>query len=550
MSCCLTIAPILVGGGSSRIVTGLGTAARPRCGAAICSRRRRLPVHALRHGPTARTQSVPWSSMRRRRLAPGPGPVDVVVGVRRRLLARPGRQSALRDRLRRAGRRARRQTTKPPTARRRSRRRRTICRGGTARRGSSATPPCSRCRGVTAGLRQLRRRPRSDQQRHRNREHRRGAGARGADTAGRRAAGDDHGSGSAVVDAAADVAVPRRRRRAQDASDRGGRPSRHRHLGRAGLPRPVRPPGDARPGAVRSGDDPVANLGAHHADRHHQLHRAPSRPATRPTTTRTPPRTSNGCAASGTMPTIALLGIGNGAQVASLTPDRTPTRSRGWCSTLPAAARRSQPRPRWSNASRANRPRWTPGPRSASPPNCPLAPDPKGAIDACCRPRETADGPGRCGGGRRSPTPSPPALAYPRAIGSTPATTSAAAVAAARSATPTEMTNLITAAEALRQTDGQFVNCCSDCTETGRPRTGSASSWSPGASSTHSSACRRRAQSGQVPELAERIGAAGPEGPQDSGAAARCAERPDRRQRGRRRRRPRPSSTPARRASG
>ena len=39
-------------------------------------------------------------------------------------------------------------------------------------------------------------------------------------------------------------------RRAQDAADRGGGPPRHRHVGRAGLPRPVRPPGDARPGAV------------------------------------------------------------------------------------------------------------------------------------------------------------------------------------------------------------------------------------------------------------------------------------------------------------
>ncbi len=167
-----------------------------------------------------------------------------------------------------------------------------------------------------AGLRQLRRRPRPDQRRHRDREHRRGARQVGADPGRRRAAGDDHRIRPAVVGAAAGVAVPRGRRRAQDPSDRGGRPPRHGHVGRAGLPRPVRPPGDARPGAV-----PVRRRPRRQPRRRSRrppppAAPTPSRPATRPTTTRTPPRTSNGCAAPGTCPTLALLGIGNGAQVA------------------------------------------------------------------------------------------------------------------------------------------------------------------------------------------------------------------------------------------
>ena len=65
-----------------------------------------------------------------------------------------------------------------------------------------------------------------------------------------------------------------------------------------------------------SGDDPVANLGAIIDDRDHELHRhhRPRRFGLRQLARRRGHRTA--AHAPGTCPALALLGIGNGAQVA------------------------------------------------------------------------------------------------------------------------------------------------------------------------------------------------------------------------------------------
>jgi pimeloyl-ACP methyl ester carboxylesterase len=54
------------------------------------------------------------------------------------------------------------------------------------------------------------------------------------------------------------------------------------------------------------------------------------------------------------------------------------------------------------------------------------------------------------------------ALAYPRGDRTAATNSLASAVASARSGDVNQMTNLITQADNLRQTDGQFVNSCSD----------------------------------------------------------------------------------------
>ena len=145
-----------------------------------------------------------------------------------RLRAGPGRQPALRHRLRRGpagcSRRPPSRRAGPPPIE--APKNDLSWRDCTSRVfGDAAVPPIP---GVTLDCASYDADLDSDQRRHRNGQHRRGARPVGADPGRRRSAGDDHRIGPAVVGAAAGVAVARRRRRAQDASDRGGRPPRHR----------------------------------------------------------------------------------------------------------------------------------------------------------------------------------------------------------------------------------------------------------------------------------------------------------------------------------
>ena len=149
------------------------------------------------------------------------------------------------------------------------------------------------------GLRDLRRRPRLDQRRHRIGEHRCGARPFRADPRGRGPAGDDDRFGPAVVGAAAGLAVARRRRRAQGTSDRG--PS----TGAAWECRArstVATCSTVRKCSTRPSSSPATTrspTSARSPWRPPPAAPTPSRPATRPTTIHTPPRTSSGCAAPG-----------------------------------------------------------------------------------------------------------------------------------------------------------------------------------------------------------------------------------------------------------
>jgi pimeloyl-ACP methyl ester carboxylesterase len=93
--------------------------------------------------------------------------------------------------------------------------------------------------------------------------------------------------------------------------------------------------------------------------------------------------------------------------------------------------------------------------------NCPLAPDPKGAIDDLLASARSGTGPGGASVSSVADAIST-ALAYPRGGRVNASNDLAAAVADARSGNTNQLTNLITAADSLRQTDGQFVNSCSD----------------------------------------------------------------------------------------
>ena len=265
-------------------------------------RRRRLPVHALRQGRLAR-RSVLWS--------PCVGVVWSGSWAPRPSCCRPCWPVAHRawPPIRRyatdsgAGPRGSRRPTKTRrAARRRSRHPRTTCPGATARRGCSATPPCTPLPGVTldcasydADLD-----PINGADRHRS-----ASGvvrARSAQTPrGRRPAGDDHRFRPAVVDrscrSGCRAPAPTCSRRAPD---RRGRPPRHRHVRRHRLPATC---STVRRCSTRRSSSPATTRSPTSARSPRPPPPAaptPSHPATRPTTTRTPPRTSNGCAAPGT----------------------------------------------------------------------------------------------------------------------------------------------------------------------------------------------------------------------------------------------------------
>ena len=228
---------------------------------------------------------------------------------------------------------------------------------------------------------------------------------------------------------------------------------------------------------------------------------------------------------------IALLGIGNGAQVAL-----------AYAGSHPGKVARlvlDSPLPLGIAAEAATEQRVK-GEQTAldafasqcAATNCPLGPDPKAAVDALLADARAGNGPGGASVATVADAIST-ALAYPRGDRTAATNSLASAVASARSGDANQMTNLITQADSLRQTDGQFVNSCSDALEPAHPRPGPRTRRRL-AQALPAVRRRGRAQPRQMPELAERIGAAGAEEPQDPGAAARRAERPDRRQRGRR----------------
>jgi pimeloyl-ACP methyl ester carboxylesterase len=208
-----------------------------------------------------------------------------------------------------------------------------------------------------------------------------------------------------------------------------------------------------------SGDDPVANLGAI------------AQTATTSCTDTIAPGDSaydNRHAAEDIerlrstwdVPTIALLGIGNGAQVALAYAGSHPNKVARLVldSPLPLGIAAEAAMEQRIKGEQAALDAWA---AQCVATGCPLGPDPKGAVDALLADARDGRGPGGASVATVADAIST-ALGYPLGDRVNAGNELATAVAAARSGDDNPMANLISQAETLRQTDGQFVNGCSD----------------------------------------------------------------------------------------
>ena len=160
------------------------------------------------------------------------------------------------------------------------------------------------------------------------------------------------------------------------------------------------------------------------------------------------------------VPGLALLGIGNGAQVALAYAGRHPDKV--------ARLILDSPIPPAINAEGAEE-HQVKGEQAAleafvaqcAATNCPLAPDPTSAVDAIIAAARSGRGPGGASVAAVTSAIST-ALAFPRGDQAAATNSLAAALAAARSGDDNQLNNLINQAQSLRETDGQFVNQCSD----------------------------------------------------------------------------------------
>jgi pimeloyl-ACP methyl ester carboxylesterase len=160
------------------------------------------------------------------------------------------------------------------------------------------------------------------------------------------------------------------------------------------------------------------------------------------------------------VPGLALLGVGNGAQVAL-----------AYAGTHPNKVARlilDSPLPLGISAEAATEQRVK-GEQAAldafaarcAAASCPLGADPKAAIDSLLAAAKAGRGPGGASVATVADAIST-ALAYPRGDRVNATNDLASALASARSGDTNQLTNLVTRAETIRQTDGQFVNSCSD----------------------------------------------------------------------------------------
>jgi pimeloyl-ACP methyl ester carboxylesterase len=93
--------------------------------------------------------------------------------------------------------------------------------------------------------------------------------------------------------------------------------------------------------------------------------------------------------------------------------------------------------------------------------NCPLGPDPKGAVTSLLADAKSGHGPAGASVAAVADG-IITALAFPRGDRVSSTNALAGAIAAARSGDANQLNSLINQAESMRQTDGQFVNGCSD----------------------------------------------------------------------------------------
>jgi len=209
----------------------------------------------------------------------------------------------------------------------------------------------------------------------------------------------------------------------------------------------------------QAGDDPVANLGAI------------AQTATTSCTDAIAPGDSaydNSHAAEDLerlrstwdVPALALLGIGNGAQVALAYADSHPNKVARLVldSPLPLAIAAEAAAEQRVRGQQAALDAWA---AQCAATNCALAPDPKGAVDALLRAARDGRGPNGAAVSVVANAIST-ALAYPRGDRIAAGNALADAIAAARAGDTGPFGELIARGEALRDTDGQFVNGCSD----------------------------------------------------------------------------------------
>ena len=159
-------------------------------------------------------------------------------------------------------------------------------------------------------------------------------------------------------------------------------------------------------------------------------------------------------------PSLALLGIGNGAQVAlayaSSHPDKVSRLVLD--SPLPLAISAEAAAEQQVRGQQAALDAFA-GQCVAI--GCALGPDPKAAIDSLLSAARNDRGPGGASVSQLA-TAIATALAFPDGDRVTSTNKLADALAAARSGDDNQLTSLMNQAEALRESDGQFVNRCSD----------------------------------------------------------------------------------------
>ncbi|MBV8965509.1 MAG: alpha/beta hydrolase, partial [Mycobacteriaceae bacterium] len=160
------------------------------------------------------------------------------------------------------------------------------------------------------------------------------------------------------------------------------------------------------------------------------------------------------------VPALALLGIGNGAQVALAYAGKHPDNV--------ARLVLDSPIPPGINAEGAQL-QQIKGEQAAldafatqcAAVNCPLGPDPKAAVDGILSAARAGRGPGDASAAAVAQAITT-ALAFPHGDRVAATNSLATALASARSGDANQLNNLINEAQTLRETDGQFVNQCSD----------------------------------------------------------------------------------------
>jgi len=208
-----------------------------------------------------------------------------------------------------------------------------------------------------------------------------------------------------------------------------------------------------------SGDDPVANLGA-----------VTSTATTNCTDTIAPGNTAYDSShaaediehlrSTWDVPALALMGIGNGAQVALAYAGLHPNRVARLIldSPLPTGIPAEAAAEQQIKGQQAALDAFA---TQCAATNCPLGPDPKGAVDGLLADARAGHGPGGASVAAVADAITN-ALAFPSGDRVSSTNALAGALASARSGDANQLTNLINQAQSMRQTDGQFINGCSD----------------------------------------------------------------------------------------